>query len=182
MGDRANAWLRSVLWDDLIMSGLSPQRILGVLDISTRERQLALLELPSVQRMLSAATELPPADRKRLQRILRGLALGTPGAPRKALRDHKDVEVVREVESLEAQLADGFGLFRRLKRQGGYESDPEVIVPRLRDMGYTFDECAAIIQAKSARGAAQQLLASRTERTPGSIRSMAARGRKKLST
>ena len=177
---RVNAWMRSVLFDDLLLDQADAETVVRVLELSGSEQRLTLLTLPSVQRAIAAARSTGPESRKRVQKILAGIAAGKRGRPRTSEPKRADVRLALLVAENEARLLKGVEFTRKRRKRGGYLSDSDVIRAGLADMGYDSHEVRAILGSRTLGGAAKRLVTSRAGKNIkiDSLRATVSRGLK----
>ena len=116
-----------------------------------------------------------------LERLYRRKGKGR-GAPGVAVEEHGDVLIAHAVHQAEEDLTDAFLLASQRKKAGGYLSSQELIEEELLNLGYDNDQIQAVVEATTARGAAQRYVARTSGCEVGSVKAMASRGRKLLTT
>ena len=100
------------------------------------------------------------------------------GRPFKEPAERVGATVVQALANAEERLRDGHALRCERKRAGGAASDNTTIRPELEALGYTPDECQAILQGNTLHGAAVRLVAKQRDRAVSSINSSLRRARR----
>ena len=152
--------------------------VLSFLDEQPAQVQAEVFSVPAVSWVTEQIRRHgSPTQRRVLERLLARAARGRRGQPKKAIESRADVYYAECVAEVEKRLGPVFDYIRERKRAGGFQSDHDEIRDGLAKKGYLPPVINAALKSHTPSGAASQLVASRFDMKPSSVRAMAARGR-----
>ena len=137
---------------------------------------LEALSLPTVRRQIRRIrTKGTTKQRARLMELLGRAGRKSAGAPKKAIAERSEVEILMRYETAKTRLQAGFAKAREL---GPLRKDPEVLYEHLAGMSYSHIEIEAMAGSDSVGAAAKRVISKDLVLKVSSINTAISRGRR----